>query len=132
VLSDAATRKIGSKPLGGPIDDTVRGVVEHLTDDLAPDASVVTALDLYKCWNGLLVNEKVVERPPSAAALLRRDPSFAFYQQPPQAGIANLLASEKIRILLQKSLQDCLRVIRLLPHLDELVSTQEEDSVAHL
>ena len=46
---------------------SVRGVVEHLANNLAPNLAVVPALHLDERRYGVLVNEQVIKRPPVSA-----------------------------------------------------------------
>jgi hypothetical protein len=44
-----------------PVDNRVRGVVEHLPDNLASDPRVGAALDLDQRWHAVLIDEEMVD-----------------------------------------------------------------------
>ena len=62
-----------------PVHYAVCGVVEHLADYLAADASVGAALDLYDRRHGILVKEKMIYLPPISAVFFGRQRCFACY-----------------------------------------------------
>jgi hypothetical protein len=66
----AALFKREPKTLDAPIDDGVRRVVQDLADHLAADAGVGAALDLDERWDGILVDEEVIDVPAAGAALV--------------------------------------------------------------
>jgi hypothetical protein len=56
--------------------DRVGGIVEHLTDDLATDPRVRAPLDLDERRHAILIEEQVIERPPSWPTRLWGDRLF--------------------------------------------------------
>lgn len=58
-----------------PVSSAVCGVVEHLTDHLAPDLCIARPFHLNEGRNAFLVNKEMVEAPPSGAAFLFGTPT---------------------------------------------------------
>ena len=99
--------------LDRPVHDRVRGVVEHLADDLAPDARVATSLDLDQRRHRVLVEEQVIDRPAASAVLLGRQGGFATDEQPSPRRPTHLVACEQARVLGEERLEEVLGVVRL-------------------
>jgi hypothetical protein len=69
ICSPRSTR-LGERRLqmfDGPVNDRVRRVVEHLTDDLAAYTGIGASLHLYQCGDRILIEKKVIEIPACAA-----------------------------------------------------------------
>ena len=49
------------------------GIVEHLSDDLAPDARIALALDLNKRRDAILIEKEMVKGPLRRTYLLSRN-----------------------------------------------------------
>jgi hypothetical protein len=116
-----------------PVDDRVRRVVDQLPDNLAPESRVRASLHLDERWHTVLIEEDVVDRPPSCSLLRVGHARFALDQDPtPCVAAGELIAGEQIGELGEKLLQNVLPVVGSLRHRHEVVSaTQEEDVAAH-
>lgn len=93
----AALREPGLEGVRRPVEDGIRGVVEHLADDFPAGAGIAASLDFDQGGDAVLIQEEVVQGPAGAALLLVRDTHFAGDQEPAarRAGI-DLVPREQV------------------------------------
>jgi hypothetical protein len=105
-----------------PVNDAIRGVVQHLPDDLPTDACVRAALDLDERRHGVLVEEQVVDRPAAGRVLVVGERSLAANKYPAARRIvAMLVTSEQAGELRDQRLENILGLVWAHAHFDQLV-----------
>lgn len=134
VIVIALSREFGNELLDRPVDDGIRRVVEHLTDDFPPDAGIGASLDFDERRYGVMVEKQVVERPTSRTKFLFRYTHFSTDEEPTSGIIAvDLISGQQIRILFQERLEHVLRLEGLFVHFDQrAIVLNVENLAVHL
>lgn len=125
--------ELGADALDRPIGDGVRGIVEHLADDLAADAGVAAALDLDERGDSVLVEEEMIQGPAVGATELARDASLAVNEEPTTGDPRiDLVSREQFHVVGQERLEQRCGFVRLLGHSYETARIrQEKDPAIH-
>jgi hypothetical protein len=71
-----------------PICGSIGCILEHLSHHLTADSRVRAALYFDERWYGILVDEEVIDRPPTATAFFVRDAGFPLNELPPTGVLA--------------------------------------------
>ena len=113
--------------LGRPRDHPVGGVVEHLRDDVAASARILSPLDLDQRRYAVGVHEQVVERPAAGAVSLLGHGRFALDQQPSLAALG-VVPGEHLGVIGDQLLEEFLGLVRRLSHRDERCPLAQVDA----
>ncbi|MCY3735316.1 MAG: hypothetical protein OXG13_02875 [Gemmatimonadaceae bacterium] len=110
-----------------PVRDSVRRVLEHLSDNLPAQSRIRASLDLDQSRHSILIEEEVVERPPVTTIVLAGNPCLPRDQQPPAGcGWVDVIAAQQVREAGEKILQLILRgVLLLIKRLEVAIGNQE-------
>lgn len=129
----AALREPGLEGVRRPVEDGVRGVVEHLADDLPAGAGIAASLDFDQGGDAVLIQEEVVQGPAGASLLLVRDAHFAGDQEPaPRRARIDLVPRQQVGMPGEELLEIQFRGEGGLRHLRQLPGgVEQEDSSRH-
>ena len=98
--------------LNGPVTSRVSGVLEELSNDLAPDVGIVLQLGLYKRRDGVLIDEEMVHGPAVGGGGTVGYAHLAANQQPaPGLLRRHLFARKHVGMARDQSLQRGLVVV---------------------
>ena len=112
-----------------PVPGAVRGIVEHLPNDLMADPAIGAPPNLHQRGDRVLIDEQMIQAPARGAILVCNRCLPADQKEAARITAAHLISRQQLRVVLQQPLHNRLSLIRRNRQGHELLAPADENDI---